>query len=107
MPATATAARPRFTTLAPFSKPWWSTWRRRALAGETVGPMVAQAKRGRPWQVRADEAISEPHLVAVDVKSDAFRKWSVYFAMRGIVMPRPSRCPVAFLPSILPPETRS
>lgn len=101
---TANMQRQRYRTLAAFSKGWWSTWRRRALAGETVGPMVDLARRGRAWQVMAEEAVADPALVAVRVESDAFRRWSVWFAELGISLPRPSRCPVAWLPAEDPPD---
>lgn len=99
--------RPRFTMLPAYSRAWWAVWLKRVDGGLPVAAMTVGAKRGRSWQVLAEDVTGDRYLVSVTIRSAEFERWRRWFLQKGIELPKPSRCPVVFLEAPEPPETYS
>ena len=65
--------------------------------------MEHAARRGMPWRVPPEKVRSDIGLIDVAVNSPGFAAWAEHYERRGVRLPRPSRCPVIFMPSQEPP----
>ncbi len=92
-----------FVALNAWSRRWWALWLWSVAHGELTAPMVHAASRGAPWRVAPERVPSDVGLIDIQVNSRAFAAWAEHFQRRGVRLPRPSRCPVVFLPAQAPP----
>ena len=99
-----TAAPAGFIAVNAWSRRWWALWFASVRAGRPVDAMAHAARRGLPWRIAPHSMPSDVGMVDVPVSGPGFAAWAQHFERRGVRLPRPSKAPVIFAPSAMPPE---
>jgi hypothetical protein len=98
-----------YRRLRSFSAAWWCEWAVRVERGDAVGFMADQARRGRGFVIRRDDAslgVQAAAMVPIKIGDAEFSAWCHFYRCRyNVELPQPDKIRVIFMTALMPPDT--